>query len=118
MAKNTGNFKKGAIEMLLLALLMDGDCYGYELTQTILQNSDHAIIIPEGSMYPALYRLLEDGCISDEKRQVGKRKTRIYYHIEKKGVERLDALLDEYYEAKDGIEKVLKSTTNKSEKMR
>ena len=35
-------------------------------------------------MYPILYRLLDEGLISDEKRLVGKRQTRIYYHIEDK----------------------------------
>ena len=70
------------MEMVLLKILSQGDCYGYQIVQTLEQMSDGYIKVAEGTMYPILYRLLDEGYISDEKRLVGKRQTRIYYHIE------------------------------------
>ena len=102
------NFKKGAVEMLLLHILKEkGDCYGYQLSQLIKTTSDGYLIIPEGSMYPALYKLIDKGFISDYKKQVGKRLIRVYYHIENPGEERLAELLSEYYRTNESIEKVL-----------
>lgn len=80
MAKNTKGFFK--MEMLLLKIISEGDCYGYQIVQTLDKISNGTIHIAEGTMYPILYRLLDEGLISDEKRLVGKRQTRIYYHIE------------------------------------
>ncbi len=105
-AKN--NFKKGSAEMLLLHILKEkGDCYGYEICQLIKEISEGLLMFPEGSLYPALYKLIDNECISDYKKLVGKRMTRVYYHIEKKGEERLQNLLTDYLSASTGIKKIL-----------
>ncbi len=102
------NFKKGAVEMLLLHILKEkGDCYGYQLSQLIKIISDEYLTVPEGSMYPALYKAIDKGYISDYKKQVGKRLTRVYYHIEDLGIEHLSGLVQEYYETNKSIEKIL-----------
>lgn len=102
------NFKKGAVEMLLLHILKEkGDCYGYQLSQLIKTISDDYLIIPEGSMYPALYKLIEKQYITDYKKQVGKRLVRVYYHIEPSGAQRLSELVQEFYETNRSIEKIL-----------
>ena len=82
--RTQNNFKKGALEMLLLHILNEkADCYGYQLSQLIQTLSDGYLVVPEGSMYPALYKLIEKGYITDYKNKVGKRLVRVYYHIEK-----------------------------------
>ncbi|MDY2813578.1 MAG: helix-turn-helix transcriptional regulator [Dorea sp.] len=102
------NFKKGAVEMLLLHILNSkGDCYGYQLSQLIRQTSDDYLIIPEGSLYPALYKLIEKGYISDYKKQIGKRLTRVYYHIETAGRNRLTELVEDYLATTESIKKIL-----------
>lgn len=102
------NFKKGSAEMLLLHILQQkGDCYGYEICQLIKEITDGYLSFPEGSMYPALYKLIDNQCISDYKKQVGRRMIRVYYHIEPKGEERLSELKKEYYETNLSIQKVL-----------
>jgi PadR family transcriptional regulator PadR len=68
--------------MLILHLLKYGDCYGYQLAQLIEEYSDGVIQVPAGSLYPSLYRLEEQGFITEEKRQAGKRLIRSYYHLE------------------------------------
>ena len=94
--------------MLLLQILKEkGDCYGYQLSQLIKTISDEYLVIPEGSMYPALYKLIEKGYITDYKKQVGKRLIRVYYHIESSGIERLSKLIQEFHETNRSIEKIL-----------
>ena len=102
------NFKKGSAEMLLLHILQQkGDCYGYEICQLIKELSDGYLSFPEGSMYPALYKLIDNQCITDYKKQVGKRMVRVYYHIEPKGKERLAELIKDYTETQSSIQKIL-----------
>lgn len=55
------------MEMLLLKIISEGDCYGYQIVQTLDKISNGTIHIAEGTMYPILYRLLDEGLISDEK---------------------------------------------------
>ena len=93
--------------MLLLHLLQEDDLYGYQLSQLVKQRSNSILTIPEGSMYPTLYRLLEKGYISDYKKQVGKRLTRVYYHLEPKGKNYYLELLNNYYLVNEGIQLLL-----------
>lgn len=82
--------------MAVLSLLHRKDMYGYELVQEMERASDGQLVTQEGSLYPVLYKLLEQGCISDERVLVGKRMTRVYYHLEPAGEVYLDELLQEY----------------------
>lgn len=93
--------------MLLLKILENGDCYGYQLTQSIKELSNEQINIAEGTMYPILYKLSDQGFISDYKELVGKRQTRVYYHLEPAGKEHLTQLIKDYYEMVDAIQRVL-----------
>lgn len=82
MARMKSFFKT---EMLFLKIIEEKDCYGYEITHSIKERTNGEIDIKEGSMYPILYRLEELGYISSKKELVGKRMTRIYYHLEPTG---------------------------------
>lgn len=93
--------------MLILKVLEEEDCYGYQLTQKITQKSGGRIVMKEGSLYPVLYRLLDDGCISDRKELVGRRMTRVYYHLEPAGKEHLGNLIEDYYGLLDSIQNIL-----------
>lgn len=97
------NFKKGSVEMIILRLLSEKDMYGYEMTQLINERSHGAIQVPEGSLYPTLYRLIDNSYISDRRERVGKRQTRVYYHIEPTGLERLDEMRAEFAIFYDGL---------------
>lgn len=113
-AKN--NFKKGSAELLILHILSKkGDCYGYEICQIIKQLSGGFLTFPEGSMYPALYKLIDSNYITDYKKQVGKRLTRVYYHIEPSGVVRLEELMEEFYTTIAAIQDIINYDYNSDE---
>lgn len=103
------NFKKGSVELLVLHLLSIQDCYGYQLTQLIHQLSGQRILVQEGSLYPVLYKLSEAKHITEKTVQVGKRKTRVYYHLEPSGMSLLRELREDYLDVHDGIQSVLSS---------
>ena len=102
------SFRRGVISLVILALLKKEDMYGYQLVQQTQVASGGKIVTQEGSLYPVLYKLLEQGLISDRKVQVGKRMSRIYYHLEPAGCKRLEELVQEYDAITEGIHKIIK----------
>ena len=100
------NLKKGTSELLILYLLKSQDMYGYQIAHELKERSNDEFVMPEGSLYPTLYRFIEKGVVSDRMEIVGKR-LRKYYHLEPKGVEYLNAITEEYRRINDGIRKVL-----------
>ena len=101
------SFRRGVMSLVILALLKREDMYGYQLVQETARSSGNKITTQEGSLYPVLYRLLDQGLISDRKVQVGKRMTRIYYHLEPTGEVRLLELIREYKETTQGIFQII-----------
>lgn len=99
--------KRSSIELLLLTLLQDEDMYGYQISQELERRSDGAYTLQESSMYPILYRMMDKGYISDKPVKVGKRRTRVYYHLEDAGVERLAQARREYLSLSLGVLKIL-----------
>lgn len=112
MVDNTSNFRRGSVELLVLYLLSGKDYYGYELSQAIKTHSEEVLDIPVGSLYPALYKAIDKGYVTDYKEQVGKRLTRVYYHLEDLGKERLQILIADYYSTNTAIKNILKFDIN------
>lgn len=108
----TENLKKGVLEILILSLLNDEDMYGYQLTHEMERRSNGEFFTTPGSLYPMLYRLGEEGCITDHQEKSGKRRVRIYYHLEEKGREHLQNLLAEYKRVSQSIETILGTCEN------
>ncbi len=107
MGQNIDNFKRGTAEMLVLYLLSKEDLYGYQITQSFAEKSGGVYTMLEGSLYPILYRLTEAGYISDYTKQVGKRRTRRYYHLEDAGREYYKVILSEYDSIIGSIDRIL-----------
>lgn len=101
------SFRRGVMSLVILALLKREDMYGYQLVQETALSSGGRIQTQEGSLYPVLYRLLEQGLVSDRKVPVGKRMTRIYYHLEPAGEARLAELIQEYQQITQGIFQII-----------
>jgi PadR family transcriptional regulator PadR len=56
----------GALEMMILRMLKRQPMHGYALVQQIKRTSNDVLEIEEGSLYPALQRLLKDGFVKAE----------------------------------------------------
>ncbi len=111
MARGRSNFKMGTVEMIVLFLLEKDDLYGYQLTNLIKKFSEGKLVITESTLYPTLYKLLDRKYISDYEKQIGKRRIRVYYHLEESGRQRLADLLTDYEEITIGISNILSHTS-------
>lgn len=104
---NQSSFRKGVLSLVILALLQREDMYGYQLVQEAALSSGGALVTQEGSLYPVLYKLLDQGLISDYRVKSGKRMTRVYYHLEPAGKSRLEELIREYTDLTRGIFRII-----------
>ncbi len=102
------SFRRGVMSMVILSLLKREDMYGYQLVQETEKQSGGRLTTQEGSLYPVLYKLLEQKLISDRKVLVGKRMTRVYYHLEPAGEARLEELVQEYEEVTRSVLQIIK----------
>lgn len=59
----TQQLKKGVLEMLVLKLICVQPTYGYELLSRLKERSNGRFVLKEGTLYPILYRLEDDGMI-------------------------------------------------------
>lgn len=108
-ADNSQNsFRRGVMSLVILGLLKREDMYGYQLVQETERSSGGKLTTQEGSLYPVLYKLVDQGYISDRKVLVGKRMQRVYYHLEPSGEERLKELIREYEEVTQGVFQIVK----------
>lgn len=107
------SFQRGVMSLLILALLEKEDMYGYQIVQAISEYSSGKIVTQEGSLYPVLYKLQEQKLISDKKVLVGKRMTRVYYHLEKAGKVHLQKLIEEYEAVTQGVFQIIEEGRKK-----
>jgi|SRR5699024_4952643 len=74
-------FKKGVLEICVLVLLEQQDCYGYELVKKISEKVE----IAEGSMYPILRRFTKEGYCTTYLQESTDGPSRKYYRLTKEG---------------------------------
>lgn len=85
-------FKKGVLEMCVLALIYQKDRYGYEIVEMI---SEH-IEVTEGTIYPLLRRLVGEAYVTTYLLESSAGPTRKYYRITQMGVTRYESLQREW----------------------
>ena len=100
---------RGHTDTIILARLMGGDNYGYEINKSIQQKTGGRYELKEATLYTAFRRLEEAGCIAsywgDE--QTGAR--RRYYRITDTGREAYNNLIADWKSAKILIDKLIES---------
>lgn len=103
------NFRRGVLQLVILSLLRREDMYGYQMVQETARISNGKMTTQEGSLYPILYRLEDEGYISSGRIQVGKRMTRVYYHLEPAGEQRMQELTADYRSLTQGVMEIIAS---------
>ena len=104
------HFKKGATTLCILSLLSHGELYGYQMVQTMARLSKGQFTMREGTLYPVLYRLEQQGYLQSRKRLVGRKMERVYYRLSTEGEAFLQQLSEEYAQISAGVALVLGST--------
>ena len=99
-------FINGTTELLLLSLLENKDRYVYEIVKSINEFSGGFLDISQNTIYAVTYKLGNEGYISEYSVRVGKRRTRVYYHLEPKGAELLQQVREHYNRTTIGIQNI------------
>lgn len=98
----------GALEMMILQTLRRGPLHGYALAQLIKTTSADLLQIEEGSLYPALQRMLKAGWLAAEW-GVSQRNRRVrIYKITATGRKQLDREVSSFERMLEGIARVMK----------
>ena len=101
----------GTLYMLILKTLMrSGEMHGYEIANSIQQISDDILQVEEGSLYPALQRMLLKGWVTAEWGvTAGNRRAR-YYRLTAQGRKQLQAELAQFQRVNGAIQRILQTT--------
>lgn len=100
-------FINGITELLILSILNCHDSYVYEIVKSIENFSEGLLTISQNTIYTATHKLENEGKITEYSKQVGKKRTRIYYRIEQSGREFLKEISQNYKNTTDGIQKIM-----------
>ena len=100
----------GTLYMLILKTLARlGPSHGYGIAEYIQQISDDVLQIEEGSLYPALQRMLVKGWVTAEWAQTENNRRARYYKLTPAGRKQLNLELSEFERAISAIAKVMQT---------
>ena len=105
---NKNYYLNGIADLLILFLLSESDKYVYEISKTITERSGGLLVLSQNTIYTATYKLENEGLISEYNKVVGKKRTRVYYHLEDKGKDYLDELKEIFEVTIKGLDNILK----------
>ena len=98
----------GSLEMMILQNLRREPMHGYALAQTIQRASNDLLQVEEGSLYPALLRMLKAGWVSAEWGVSARNRRVRIYRITPAGRKQLDREVSAFERMLDGIARVMK----------
>ena len=109
MEANDRSLFPGALEMMVLQTLRRGPLHGYALAQLIKRNSNDLLQVEEGSLYPALQRMLKAGWLAAEWGiSPRNRKVRVY-KITPAGRKQLQQEVSSFEQMLEGIARAMKA---------
>jgi PadR family transcriptional regulator len=88
--------KRGSLELIVLHLLAPGEAYGYEIVAKVTAQTNGALEVTDGTLYPVLYRLERAGFVSVRWETPARGVPRKYYRLTAEGREELARLTQEW----------------------
>src|SRR5437868_470656 len=101
---------QGTLDMLILKAVSLGPLHGYGVLLRIQQISKDALQIPQGSLYPALYRLEHKGWIAAEWGESENKRKAKYYRLTNAGRRQLQTEAAEWNRMAEVIAGILRAT--------
>ena len=81
---------QGTLDLLILKTLAAGAKHGYAIASRIQERSDDLLVVEEGSLYPALYRMEEKGWIAAEWGKSENNRRAKFYSLTRAGRKQLE----------------------------
>ena len=97
----------GSTELLILKLLEQEDMYGYQMIETLREQSDHTFDLKAGTLYPLLHTLEQKGFVEVYVVPFGGRDRR-YYHLTEAGRGQLQEKVQQWQAYTQAVNRVLK----------
>ena len=108
--KSKADLLQGTLDMLILKTLALGPLHGWGISQRLQQMSDEVLRVNQGSLYPALHRLEQQGLLDTEWGSSENNRQAKFYSLTAAGRRRLDAETDHWARMSTAIARVLEAT--------
>ncbi len=99
---------QGTLDVLILQTLRLGPCHGHAIAKSIERNSEDVLQVEQGSLYPALHRLLKRGWIASEEGVSENNRRAKYYRLTAKGRRQLQVESAKWERLARAIGRILK----------
>jgi len=100
----------GTLHLLILqTLARGGELHGYEIARTIQQRSQDVLQVEEGSLYPALQRMLIKGWVKAEWGLTGENRRARYYKLTPAGRKQLETELSQFERVIGAVRRVIQT---------
>jgi transcriptional regulator len=110
MTKTKSDLLQGTLDMLILKTLALEPMHGWGISQRIQQTSQDVLCINQGSLYPALYRLEQQGWIASEWGSSENNRQAKFYSLTRAGRKQLAEETENWERLSAAIAKVLQMT--------
>ena len=109
MAKGKNDILQGTLDMLVLrTLASSGPMHGYAITAHIGRVSSDLLRVEEGSLYPALHRMEQDGWLRASWGVTERNREARFYEITAKGRKQLETERENWARLTEGVGRVLR----------
>jgi transcriptional regulator len=106
-----GEVIKGTLEMIVLDVLQRQPMHGWGITELIERRSQGLLSVNQGSLYPALYRLVARGWVTSEWRTSENNRSARYYTLTRAGRKQLAAEKAQWEKLSRGVDLILSGAT-------
>jgi PadR family transcriptional regulator, regulatory protein PadR len=107
MEKDSLDLIRGTLDTLILKTVSWGPLHGYAIASAIHQQTDSALLIEEGALYPALYRMEAKGWIESEWGLSEKNRRAKYYRLTPAGRKQLQQAAKTWTDYSTAVSKIL-----------
>jgi len=101
---------QGTLDLLILRTLVLGSAHGHAIARAIAFRSDEVLQVEQGSLYPALHRLIKRGWISVEEGTSENNRRAKFYRLTAKGRKQLAAETSKWSKFAEAIARILRPT--------
>ncbi len=99
--------RRGSLELIVLHLLGPGEAYGYEIVTKLTRETDGALEVTDGTLYPVLYRLERAGFVAVRWETPARGVPRKYYELTDSGRQELETLTADWRAFADAMARLL-----------
>jgi transcriptional regulator len=106
---------QGTLDLLILRTLMPGPAHGHAIARAIEVNSEDVLQVEQGSLYPALHRIIKRGWVSAEEGTSENNRRAKFYRLTAKGRKQLALETSKWDRLAGAIARILRPAEQESE---